>query len=328
MSWARCLPVVPRVAVMACLMAACAPAAGIAAPAPPAAEACALAELPGLSAQFLRARRESRAAAGAAASSGLDAAHSADFWRVARAVVGPAADEVAALPDAAVETPPRAAVPCDTSVRARDRVAWQLGLSGYTAREIADVLEGHLTRADLDEARARLMAGHADASVAAFLDGRWRELLAEAPPAVAAAARGMDPALPDLAELEVDLAAFAAEHRVPAALVRAVVAAESAGNPRAVSSAGAIGLMQLMPGTAASLGVNPWQPRENLRGGITYLGSLLRAFDGNTRLALIAYNAGPQHAREVRAGRAVAYRETRQYLATIGARYPLPQGRR
>jgi soluble lytic murein transglycosylase-like protein len=138
----------------------------------------------------------------------------------------------------------------------------------------------------------------------------------------------MDPALPDLAELEVDLAAFAAEHRVPAALVRAVVAAESAGNPRAVSSAGAIGLMQLMPGTAASLGVNPWQPRENLRGGITYLGSLLRAFDGNTRLALIAYNAGPQHAREVRAGRAVAYRETRQYLATIGARYPLPQGRR
>ena len=43
-----------------------------------------------------------------------------------------------------------------------------------------------------------------------------------------------------------------------------------------------------------------------------------------TRLALIAYNAGPQHAREVRAGRAVAYRETRQYLAAIGARYPLP----
>ncbi len=147
--------------------------------------------------------------------------------------------------------------------------------------------------------------------------------LAAVPPA-AATARGLEPALPGLADLEDDLAAFAAEHRVPADLVRAVVAAESAGIPRAVSSAGAIGLMQLMPGTAASLGVNPWQPRENLRGGITYLGSLLRAFDGNTRLALIAYNAGPQHAREVRAGRAVAYRETRQYLAAIGARYPLP----
>lgn len=322
MSWGRCLPVVPRVAVLACVAVVLAPAGAAAAPASPVAASCTLAELPGLSAQFSRARRESRAAAGAAVPPGLDAAHAADFWRVARAVVGPAADDVAALPDAAVEAPPRAAVPCDAPVRTRDRVAWQLGLSGYTAREIADVLEGHLTRADLDEARARLMAGHADAAVAAFLDARWREPLAAA--AAPAAARASEPSLPGLADLEDDLTAFAAEHRVPADLVRAVVAAESAGNPRAVSSAGAIGLMQLMPGTAASLGVNPWQPRENLRGGITYLGSLLRAFDGNTRLALIAYNAGPQHAREVRAGRAVAYRETRQYLATIGARYPLP----
>jgi soluble lytic murein transglycosylase-like protein len=323
MNWACCLPIVPRVAVLACLVAVAMPRGGMAALAPPAVASCALAELPGLSAQFLRARRESRAAPAAAGAPGLDAAHAADFWRVARAVVGPAADEVAALPDAAVEAPPRAAVPCDAPVRTRDRVAWQLGLSGYTAREIADVLEGHLTRADLDEARARLMAGHADAAVAAFLDARWRQPLAGAP-AVAAAARAVEPALPGLADLEDDLAAFAAEHRVPTALVRAVVAAESAGDPRAVSSAGAIGLMQLMPGTAASLGVDPWQPRENLRGGITYLGSLLRAFDGNTRLALIAYNAGPQHARQVRAGRAVAYRETRQYLAAIGARYPLP----
>ncbi len=323
MSRARCLLVVPRAAVLACVAVALSPEGAATAPAPLAVASCALAELPGLSAQFLRARRESRAASAPARASGLDAAHAADFWRVARAVVGPAADEVAALPDAAVETPPRAAVPCDAPVRTRDRVAWQLGLSGYTAREIADVLEGHLTRADLDEARARLMAGHADAAVAAFLDARWREPLADAP-AAAAEARAVDPALPGLADLEDDLAAFAAEHRVPTALVRAVVAAESAGNPRAVSSAGAIGLMQLMPGTAASLGVDPWQPRENLRGGITYLGSLLRAFDGNTRLALIAYNAGPQHAREVRAGRAVAYRETRQYLAAIGARYPLP----
>lgn len=323
MSRTGCLSAVPRVAAMACIALATVPAAAPAAPAPSVAVVCALAELPGLSAQFSRAQRGSRAAAGAAASSTLDAAHAADFWRVARAVVGPMADEVAAHPDGAVDTPPRAVVPCDAPVRTRDSVAWQLGLSGYTAREIANVLEGHLTRADLDEARARLMAGHADASVAAFLDARWREPRTAAPPA-ATTARGIEPALPGLAHLADDLAAFAAEYRVPADLVRAVVAAESAGNPRAVSSAGAIGLMQLMPGTAASLGVNPWQPRENLRGGITYLGSLLRAFDGNTRLALIAYNAGPQHAREVRAGRAVAYRETRRYLAAIGARYPLP----
>lgn len=321
MSRGRRQPAVPHVVVAGALVVALAPGGVSAWAAPPAAAVCALAELPGLSAQFLRARRESLAAAGADAPSGLDAAHAADFWRVARAVVGPAADDVAARPDAAVDSPPRDAVPCDAPVRTRDRVAWQLGLSGYTAREIADVLEGHLTRADLDEARARLMAGHADAAVAAFLDARWREPVAEAPPAVA---RAGEPAVPGLAALDADLTAFAAEHRVPADLVRAVVAAESAGNPRAVSPAGAIGLMQLMPGTAASLGVDPWQPRENLRGGITYLGSLLRAFDGDTRLALIAYNAGPQHAREVRAGRAVAYRETRAYLAAIGARYPLP----
>jgi soluble lytic murein transglycosylase-like protein len=321
MSRGRCLPAAPRVVVLASVVVALAPGGATVRAAPPAAAVCALAELPGLSGQFMRARRESRTVAGAAGRPGLDTAHAADFWRVARAVVGPAADDVAARPDAPVDTPPRDAVPCDLPVRTRDRVAWQLGLSGYSAREIADVLEGHLTRADLDEARARLMAGHADASVAAFLDARWREPVVEAPPTVA---RAGAPALPGLAALDADLTAFAAEHRVPADLVRAVVAAESAGNPRAVSPAGAIGLMQLMPGTAASLGVDPWQPRENLRGGITYLGSLLRAFDGNTRLALIAYNAGPQHAREVRAGRAVAYRETRQYLAVIGARYPLP----
>jgi len=287
--------------------------------------ACPLAELPGLSAQFSRAWRTSRPTVGRTGPPALDAAHAADFWRVARAVVGPAADTVAAgateRPDAVVGEPPLSEVPCDSAVRTRDGVAWGLGLSGYTAREIADVLEGHLTRADLDEARARLMAGHSAVSVAAFLDGRWREPQAQAQ---VVASQGAEPRAPGLADLEGDLTAFAAEHRVPADLVRAVVAAESAGNPRALSSAGAIGLMQLMPGTAASLGVDPWQPRENLRGGITYLGSLLRAFDGNTRLALIAYNAGPQHAREVRAGRAVAYRETRQYLATIGARYRLP----
>lgn len=107
-------------------------------------------------------------------------------------------------------------------------------------------------------------------------------------------------------------------------LVRAVIQVESGFNPRAVSNKGAIGLMQLMPGTAAALGVNPWSPRDNLRGGIGYLASLLRDFDGNTRLALIAYNAGPSHARDVRDGRAVAYRETRRYLDAIDTRYPLP----
>ena len=228
--------------------------------------------------------------------------------------------DLAAFAD--VGTPSRAGLPCDTGVRSRDRVAWSMGLTGYSAQEIADVLGGHLTRADLDGARSRLMAGHGRADVAAFLEARWRErtpamqVLTLPPPAYRPA--------PSLASLDGELMALAKRHGVAPDLVRAVIAAESGGDPRAVSRAGAIGLMQLMPATAASLGVNPWQPLDNLRGGIAYLASLLREFGENARLALIAYNAGPQHANRVRAGSAVAYRETRKYLDAIATHYPLP----
>lgn len=279
-------------------------------------------DLPGLSRQFERAERESRpegAVPGGAR--GLAPAAAADFWRVARAVLGPEADLLssAGLTGEVAGWPPASPLPCAVEVRARDAMAWRLALGGYSAIEIADVLGGHLTVADLDEARRRLMAGQPRALVTAFLESRWRD--AAPPPAAAAAAP--PPASPTLGDLDDDLESLARAHAVEPALVRAVIAAESAGNPRAVSPAGAIGLMQLMPGTAAALGVDPWQPRENLRGGIAYLASLLRTFD-DTRLALIAYNAGPSHARDVAAGRAVAYRETRRYLDAIGARFPLP----
>jgi soluble lytic murein transglycosylase-like protein len=73
-----------------------------------------------------------------------------------------------------------------------------------------------------------------------------------------------------------------------------LVTAESAWNPNAVSSAGAIGLTQLMPATAAQLGVsNPYDPWQNLVGGATYLASLLNQFGGDYWKALAAYNAGP-----------------------------------
>lgn len=74
--------------------------------------------------------------------------------------------------------------------------------------------------------------------------------------------------------------ALARRHNVAPDLVRAVIAAESGENPRAVSAAGAIGLMRLMPTTAAAFGVEPWKPIENLRGGIAYLASLMRAYGG------------------------------------------------
>ncbi len=76
-------------------------------------------------------------------------------------------------------------------------------------------------------------------------------------------------------------------------LVVAVVDQESHFNPRAVSSAGAIGLMQITPDTARALKINPWNPLQNLWGGVWYLSNLLRHYNGDAALALAAYNAGP-----------------------------------
>ena len=84
-------------------------------------------------------------------------------------------------------------------------------------------------------------------------------------------------------------------------LVRAVIQAESAFNPRAVSPKGALGLMQLMPATAAEFGVtDAFNPEQNVRAGVKYLKQLLDTYDGRVELALAAYNAGPRGGEEVR----------------------------
>lgn len=107
-----------------------------------------------------------------------------------------------------------------------------------------------------------------------------------------------------------------AEHNLDVDLLASVVKAESDGNARAVSRAGAQGLMQLMPGTAAGLGVrDSFEPRENVRGGSTYLDALLIKYHDNLSLALAAYNAGPEAVDKYHG--IPPYRETQVYVAYV-----------
>jgi hypothetical protein len=112
----------------------------------------------------------------------------------------------------------------------------------------------------------------------------------------------------------------AARHRLDGLLVASVVWAESKFAPRAVSPRGAVGLMQVMPATAARYGVaNLRDPGVNLDVGSRYLAALLDAHDGDLSLALAAYNAGP--AMVARHAGVPPFRETRRYVARVLARY-------
>ena len=119
-----------------------------------------------------------------------------------------------------------------------------------------------------------------------------------------------------VSKLEAMADQVAEKHGLNPVLLKAVVRAESDFNPRVVSRSGAMGLMQLMPETARSLGVkNPFDPMENLEGGARYLKSMIKRFDGDLKLALAAYNAGPGAVE--RYGGVPPYQETLSYVRKI-----------
>ena len=107
----------------------------------------------------------------------------------------------------------------------------------------------------------------------------------------------------------------AGKYGVDPKLVSAVAEVESGFHQGAVSATGAVGVMQLMPETAESLGVNPYDAAQNINGGAQYLKQMLDTFDGDVRKAVAAYNAGPEAVKEY--GGVPPYSETQQYVSSV-----------
>jgi hypothetical protein len=125
------------------------------------------------------------------------------------------------------------------------------------------------------------------------------------------------------ARLEHIVDEAAQRHDLDPALVSAVISTESGWNPRAISDRGAMGLMQLIPGTAERFGVgNPFDPAQNIDGGTAYLKALLDRYDGDLTKSLAAYNAGERAVD--RSGGVPPFWETRQYVRKVKDAYFRP----
>jgi soluble lytic murein transglycosylase-like protein len=112
----------------------------------------------------------------------------------------------------------------------------------------------------------------------------------------------------------IDIAAK--KYNISSSIIKSVIKAESSFNPTVVSSAGAMGLMQLMPDTARSLGVDDaFDPVQNIEGGVKFLKDMLQKFGGDLELALAAYNAGPGNV--VKYGGIPPFKETQNYVSKI-----------
>jgi hypothetical protein len=178
----------------------------------------------------------------------------------------------------------------------------------------------HAERHETEGARVRLFSSGGVTELPAASVVRFED--DEAPVAAPVPVPQLTPLAPPLASLPLvpeELAAMAArKFALPESFVRSVMKAESGFHPLALSPKGAIGLMQLMPGTAQALGVNPKDPQQNAEGGAQYLRDLLAKYEDRpdqVLLALAAYNAGP--AAVERYHGVPPYRETHEYILRV-----------
>jgi len=112
----------------------------------------------------------------------------------------------------------------------------------------------------------------------------------------------------------------ASKYNIPGKLIHSIIKAESNYDARALSSKGAVGLMQLMPDTARKYGVkNSFDPRENIEGGVKYIKDLVKIYDGRTDVVLAAYNAGQEAIKKY--GGIPPYPETKKYIERINSSY-------
>lgn len=119
---------------------------------------------------------------------------------------------------------------------------------------------------------------------------------------------------------------LSSKEKIDPHLVKAIIKVESNFNPKAVSRKGAMGLMQLMPETIRLVNVkNPFDPEENIKGGISYLKRLFEVFEDNLELVLAAYNAGPSKVFEK--GYIPSYKETEDYIKRVRAYYSIYKNR-
>ena len=196
---------------------------------------------------------------------------------------------------------------------------WLAALPAHGLEQIV-LRNGFTLLCNHEQAEGRQVKLYLDASGQNYLEVDASDIVSRAPAPAAATASSPSPAQKASAakpqSLHRILAAAGRAHDIDTDLLASVIEQESGGHAHAVSRIGARGLMQLMPATAAELGVkNSFAPAQNVQGGTAYLDQLLRRYHNNLPLALAAYNAGP--AAVDRWHGIPPYVETREYVASV-----------